>query len=91
MERAERYREQAAYCAYLLSRALGPTRRRLLERERNDWLMVAEGRDRLQPLTRHSTDERSEFIRSRRASGSQHPGPNAQMPPRGSATMPKSG
>jgi hypothetical protein len=42
MDDAERYREQAAYCAYLLRRALDPTRRRMLERERADWLMLAE-------------------------------------------------
>jgi hypothetical protein len=42
MDAAQRYREQAAYCAYLMRRALNPTRRRLLEREREDWLMLAE-------------------------------------------------
>jgi hypothetical protein len=42
MDHAERYREMAAYCAYLLRRAVDPTRRRLLEREREDWLILAE-------------------------------------------------
>ena len=42
MERVNLYREQAAYCAYLLNRALDPRRRALLERERQDWLMLAD-------------------------------------------------
>jgi hypothetical protein len=36
------YLEQASYCAYLLRRVEDPKRRRQLEREREDWLMLAE-------------------------------------------------
>jgi hypothetical protein len=42
LERATLYREQAAYCAFLLSRTLEPRRRALLERERQDWLLLAD-------------------------------------------------
>ena len=42
MDASEFYLEQAAYCAYLLRRLMDPVRRRLLERERQDWLMLAE-------------------------------------------------
>ena len=42
MDRASLYREQAAYCAYLLRRAVEPHRRAQLERERQDWLMLAD-------------------------------------------------
>jgi hypothetical protein len=42
MDRATLYREQAAYCAYLLNRTLNPSRRALLERERQDWLLLAD-------------------------------------------------
>ena len=41
MDRTALYEEQAAYCAYLLRRALDPMRRALIERERQDWLMLA--------------------------------------------------
>jgi hypothetical protein len=34
-------REQAAYCALLLSKTLAPLRRVQLEREREDWLVLA--------------------------------------------------
>jgi hypothetical protein len=34
-------REQAAYCAQLLSKKLEPRRRAQLEREREDWLLLA--------------------------------------------------
>jgi hypothetical protein len=35
-------REQAAYCAQLLSKNLDPKRRAQLERERQDWLVLAD-------------------------------------------------
>jgi hypothetical protein len=35
------YREQAAYCAQLLSKKLDPRRRAQLEKERQDWLVLA--------------------------------------------------
>ena len=35
------FREQAAYCAQLLSRRLDPRRRAQLEKERQDWLVLA--------------------------------------------------
>jgi hypothetical protein len=35
-------REQAAYCAQLLSKKLDPKRRAQLERERQDWLVLAD-------------------------------------------------
>jgi hypothetical protein len=41
LDRTAQYEEQAAYCAYLLRRALDPHRRALIERERQDWLMLA--------------------------------------------------
>jgi len=34
-------REQAAYCTQLLSKTLDPRRRAQLERERQDWLVLA--------------------------------------------------
>jgi len=34
-------REQAAYCTQLLSKKLDPRRRAQLERERQDWLVLA--------------------------------------------------
>jgi hypothetical protein len=34
-------REQAAYCSQLLSKNLDPRRRAQLERERQDWLVLA--------------------------------------------------
>ena len=34
-------REQAAYCAQLLSKKLDPRRRAQLEKEREDWLLLA--------------------------------------------------
>ena len=34
-------REQAAYCAQLLSKNLDPRRRAQLEKEREDWLLLA--------------------------------------------------
>lgn len=36
------YREQAAYCTQLLSKDLSPRRRAQLERERQDWLVLAD-------------------------------------------------
>jgi hypothetical protein len=39
---SELYREQASYCAYLLRRQMDPNRRYLLEREREDWLILAD-------------------------------------------------
>jgi hypothetical protein len=42
VDRGDIYREQAAYCAYLLNRPLEPSRRALLERERQDWLLLAD-------------------------------------------------
>ena len=36
------YREQAAYCSQLLSKDLNPRRRAQLERERQDWLVLAD-------------------------------------------------
>ena len=41
MDRTALYEEQAAYCAYLLRRVADPLRRALLEREREDWLLLA--------------------------------------------------
>jgi hypothetical protein len=41
LNRTAVYQEQAAYCAYLLHRAVDPKRRALIERERQDWLMLA--------------------------------------------------
>jgi hypothetical protein len=41
LDRTVVYYEQAAYCAYLLRRAVDPRRRALIERERQDWLMLA--------------------------------------------------
>lgn len=38
-------REQAAYCALLLSKQLQPLRRAQLEREREDWLVLAHRQD----------------------------------------------
>lgn len=38
-------REQAAYCTLLLSKALAPARRAQLEREREDWLILAHRQD----------------------------------------------
>jgi hypothetical protein len=35
-------REQAAYCTHLLSKNLDPKRRAQLERERQDWLVLAD-------------------------------------------------
>lgn len=35
-------REQAAYCTQLLSKKLDPRRRAQLERERQDWLVLAD-------------------------------------------------
>lgn len=35
-------REQAAYCAQLLNKPLDPQRRAQLERERQDWLVLAD-------------------------------------------------
>jgi hypothetical protein len=35
------YEEQAAYCTYLLRRTVDPGRRALIERERDDWLLLA--------------------------------------------------
>jgi hypothetical protein len=35
-------REQAAYCAQLLNKPLEPKRRAQLERERQDWLVLAD-------------------------------------------------
>jgi hypothetical protein len=34
-------REQAAYCTQLLSKTLDPRRRAQLEKERQDWLLLA--------------------------------------------------
>lgn len=42
MELDAMYREQAAYCAQLLSKDLNPMRRAQLERERQDWLVLAD-------------------------------------------------
>ena len=39
--RAKTYREQAAYCASLLSRVRDPGRKSLLEREHEDWMTLA--------------------------------------------------
>jgi hypothetical protein len=41
LDKVTLFQEQAAYCAYLLRRALDPRRRALIERERQDWLMLA--------------------------------------------------
>lgn len=41
MDKAELYNSQAAYCASLLHRVLDPRRRALIERERQDWLVLA--------------------------------------------------
>jgi hypothetical protein len=41
LDKVTLFEEQAAYCAYLLRRALDPRRRALIERERQDWLMLA--------------------------------------------------
>lgn len=41
MGRADVYREQAQHCALLLTRVRDPRRRALLEREREDWLVLA--------------------------------------------------
>ena len=41
MDRTPQYEEQAAYCAYLLRRAMDPRRRALIEQERQDWLVLA--------------------------------------------------
>jgi hypothetical protein len=41
LNRTAVYQEQAAYCAYLLHRVVDPRRRALIERERQDWLMLA--------------------------------------------------
>lgn len=38
-------REQAAYCAQLLNKKLDPKRRAQLERERQDWLLLAHEQD----------------------------------------------
>ena len=38
-------REQAAYCTLLLSKSLAPARRAQLEREREDWLVLAHRQD----------------------------------------------
>jgi hypothetical protein len=35
------YDDQAAYCAYLLRRTVDPSRRVLIERELQDWVMLA--------------------------------------------------
>jgi hypothetical protein len=36
------YREHAAHCARLTGKTLSPTRRSQLERERQDWLVLAD-------------------------------------------------
>lgn len=36
------YQSLAAYCAYLLRRDVEPRRRALIERERQDWLLLAD-------------------------------------------------
>jgi hypothetical protein len=41
LDRTPQYEEQAAYCAYLLRRAMDPHRRAVIEQERQDWLMLA--------------------------------------------------
>lgn len=41
MERATFYNEQALYCDFLLRRSVDAHRRVLIERERQDWLMLA--------------------------------------------------
>jgi hypothetical protein len=42
MKLSDLYGEQASYCAFLLRRPMDQTRRTLLERERDDWLMLAD-------------------------------------------------
>jgi hypothetical protein len=42
LTRSKLYREQEAYCASLLSRARDPDRKSLLEREREDWMTLAD-------------------------------------------------
>jgi hypothetical protein len=44
MDYAGHYAEQARYCAYLLRRDMDVNRRQQLERERADWLVLAERR-----------------------------------------------
>ncbi len=41
MNPAALYREQASYCAFLLNRVTDPRRRAQIERERDDWLVLA--------------------------------------------------
>jgi hypothetical protein len=41
LDRTTLYEDQAAYCAYLLRRPMNPSRRALIEQERQDWLMLA--------------------------------------------------
>lgn len=41
LDRTPHYEDQAAYCAYLLRRAMEPHRRALIEQERQDWLTLA--------------------------------------------------
>jgi hypothetical protein len=38
---SDMFRQQAAYCAQLLSKKLEPRRRAQLEKEREDWLLLA--------------------------------------------------
>lgn len=49
-------REQAAYCAQLLNKKLDPKRRAQLERERQDWLLLAHEQDTWRTLAQ---DERA--------------------------------
>lgn len=41
MDVADLFEEYASYCTYLLRRSLEPARRSLIEREREEWLVLA--------------------------------------------------
>ena len=53
------YREQAAYCAQLLSKKLDPKRRMQIERERQDWLLLAHEQETWSTLAQ---DERARRV-----------------------------
>lgn len=47
-------REQAAYCAQLLSKKLEPRRRAQLEKEREDWLLLADEQETWRAMQRET-------------------------------------
>jgi len=54
-------REQAAYCAQLLSKKLDPKRRMQIERERQDWLLLAHEQDTWSTMAQ---DEQAQMVRN---------------------------